>query len=146
MAKYSVRFVHKVSASSRDVHDRDIELPDEALSDRTALAKALRAERVLLSGARVREFRRAGGKVSVFPTLPGFTTYWHAVILERLPDFRVTDHGSVCLLRPDSKDGKAWAEQNLPEDAQRMGDAYAVEPRYLGNILDGIHQDGLLHA
>jgi hypothetical protein len=79
MPKYHVRFVHKIAPRDYDVSE--CELPDGAFADRNTLAKTLRACRVLCKGARVREMRVEGDKIVVFPTVPGLTTYWHAVIL-----------------------------------------------------------------
>jgi len=78
--KCSVRYVHKISPSAKDVHP-DVTLPSGAFSNRNTLAKALRRAGVLTSGARIRSFRVEGDKVIAFPTVPGMTTYWHSVIL-----------------------------------------------------------------
>jgi hypothetical protein len=72
--------VHKISPSAKDTGP-DVEISDNAWSNRNTLAKALRKARVLDPGARVRSFRVEGDKVVVFPSIPGMTTYWHSVIL-----------------------------------------------------------------
>jgi hypothetical protein len=59
------------------------------------------------------------------------------------PDFRYQNHGSIYLLQPLSAEAIDWADEHLPDDAPRWGGAYAIEPRYLVAILDGIHNDGL---
>jgi hypothetical protein len=51
--------------------------------------------------------------------------------------------GSVALLIPRSDTGRAWIEDNLPDDAPRMGSSVAVEARYLAPIIDGMLGDGL---
>ena len=79
---YSVRYVDKVSSSEKDV-GKDVELSEGAFADRKTLGRALRDSGVLLPGARVDMFRVEGGKVVVFPCLPGLSTYWHSVILTR---------------------------------------------------------------
>lgn len=76
----SVRYVHKISPSAKDVHP-DVEINADAFSNSKTLAKALRKAGVLGTGARIRNFRVEGDKVVVFPTMPGLTTYWHSVIL-----------------------------------------------------------------
>lgn len=53
-------------------------------------------------------------------------------------DFRYQDHGSIVLLTAKSSDGKAWAEEHLPEDCARHGQAYAIAPRYFPEIHAGI--------
>lgn len=80
MSKWSVRYVHKVSSSSKDVGPT-VELSDNAFSNRNTLAAALRKKHVLMAGARVRDFRVEANRVVVFPSMPGMTTYWHSVIL-----------------------------------------------------------------
>lgn len=58
-------------------------------------------------------------------------------------DLVVSNHGSVCLIDPQTELGKAWTKEHLPADALMMGSAYAVEPRYLVDILVGAQEDGL---
>lgn len=53
-------------------------------------------------------------------------------------DFTVSCHGSVYLLTPVTECAQEWANDHLPEDAQRFGHAYVIEWRYLDAILDGI--------
>lgn len=59
------------------------------------------------------------------------------------PDFIFTSHGSVCLLYPATPAAREWISEHIPEDAQRLGDAVAIEPRYAGDILEGAANDGL---
>lgn len=58
-------------------------------------------------------------------------------------DFEFMNHGSIITLTPVSDAGAAWCEEHLPEDAQRFGASYAIEPRYFAAIYHGIQQDGL---
>jgi hypothetical protein len=74
----SVRYVHKISPSAKDVGP-DVEIPQNAFSNRNTLAKALRNAGVLTSGIRLRSFRVEGDKVVAFP-MGRFNT-WHSVIL-----------------------------------------------------------------
>ena len=53
------------------------------------------------------------------------------------------DGGTIALLFPVSDDAVAWADAHLPEDAPGVGNAVAVEPRYLPDIITGICSDGL---
>ena len=80
MAKYSVRYVHKIAPSDKDVGP-EVELDDAAFSDWKALGKALREACVLARGGRVNAFRVEGSQVVVFPSVPGLTTYWHSIVL-----------------------------------------------------------------
>lgn len=50
---------------------------------------------------------------------------------------------TVYLLRPRDSAARQWCELHLGSDAQRLGDGYAVEWRYLQQILDAIREDGL---
>lgn len=79
---YSVRYVHKISPSSKDTGP-DVVIPDGAFSNKNTLARALRNVKVLGAGARIRTFRVEGNQVIVFPMMPGLTTYWHSVILTK---------------------------------------------------------------
>lgn len=58
-------------------------------------------------------------------------------------DIVVTDHGSIFLLLPTSPLGKWWLNENIDPDAQKMGDAVAVEHRYVKPIVTGAQQAGL---
>lgn len=59
------------------------------------------------------------------------------------PDFNVSNHGSIFLLFPNSKDAHDWVEERLPEERQTFGRAIVVEHRYIADIVDGILCDGL---
>jgi hypothetical protein len=78
---YMVRYVHKISPSDKDVAG-PIHLAASALENKKALGAALRASKTLMQGASVRSFRvESAGKVVVFPSAPGLTTYWYSIIL-----------------------------------------------------------------
>lgn len=76
---YAVRFVHRIAPRSDDVV-WPVRLPDNAFSDRTELARALRSAGVLQSGARLREFRTEGDQVVAFPD----RGIWHSLIITNL--------------------------------------------------------------
>jgi len=59
------------------------------------------------------------------------------------PDFNFAGHGSICLLHPLTPAASAWVKEHLPSDAQRLGNAVVIEPRYATDILDGIREAGL---
>jgi len=52
-------------------------------------------------------------------------------------DFLVSGGGTVYLLRPISTEAKAWVETHIPDDAQWLGEAVAVEHRYIADIVEG---------
>ena len=63
------------------------------------------------------------------------------------PDFSIEGEGRFCtvyLLRPLTPAAFDWLEEHIPEDAQRLGTAIAVEHRYIGPIAEGILADGLV--
>jgi hypothetical protein len=59
-------------------------------------------------------------------------------------DFSVENHGSIILLKPLTKSAREWGAEHLPEDAMKWGEATVVEPRYIGDIVEGIINDGLV--
>lgn len=58
-------------------------------------------------------------------------------------DFEILNGGSVFLLIPNTEAAQAWVDENIPEDAPTLGGGIGVEARYLGDILQGIQDDGL---
>lgn len=65
--------------------------------------------------------------------------------LLRFADFVVENHGSICILRALTPEGREWADANLQvEDWQMWGrDGVAIEPRYVEDILAGISDAGM---
>ena len=64
------------------------------------------------------------------------------------PDFSIEGEGrcTVYLLRPLTPAAFDWIDEHIPDDAQRLGNAIAVEHRYIGPIAEHILADGLLIA
>lgn len=58
-------------------------------------------------------------------------------------DFTIENCASVILLRPLTPAAKQWLTDHMPDDAQYFGDAVAIEPRYLEDVVDGLTNDGL---
>jgi hypothetical protein len=58
-------------------------------------------------------------------------------------DIHVFNAGSVVILTGKTPEGRDWLEANLDADASRWCGGFAVEPRYVGAILDGADSDGL---
>jgi len=50
---------------------------------------------------------------------------------------------TVYLLRAESDTAQAWIDEHIPEDATRFGGGVAVEHRYIGDIVEGMIEDGL---
>ena len=62
-----------------------------------------------------------------------------------LPDLRLEDHGTICLLRGVTEQGREWLEEHVSFE-QFWAGAGVVEPRYACDILAGAVNDGLLVA
>ena len=60
-------------------------------------------------------------------------------------DFSVENYGSILLLRPLSTPAQNWIKENIGRENgfQPYYPTVVVEPRYIGDILEGIHNDGL---
>ena len=53
--------------------------------------------------------------------------------------------GGLAILRPLTDAAVAWCDEHLPEDAPRWcGNSYAVEHRYVGDIVTGMREEGLV--
>tara|TARA_R110000737_G_scaffold171274_1_gene196864 strand:+ start:303 stop:509 length:207 start_codon:yes stop_codon:yes gene_type:complete len=64
-----------------------------------------------------------------------------------MTDITVSNHGSIVLLTPVSEIGEGWLEEHIPSDALTWGkNSIVVEPRYVGDIIDGAAADGLAVA
>ena len=61
-------------------------------------------------------------------------------------DFIITKDSAltnIALLHPLTRDALVWIGDNLPEDRQTLGNAVAIEDRYLSDIVVGIRESGL---
>ncbi len=56
---------------------------------------------------------------------------------------RIEDHGSICLFRPLDSEAKRILHQTAPEEAQFMGTAMAVEPRYSWDVKAALEELGV---
>jgi hypothetical protein len=61
-----------------------------------------------------------------------------------MSDVRVHYHGSVVMVEPVSAAAQEWVDENVGlEGWQWMGGAFAVEPRYLEGLVEGMAGEGL---
>ena len=58
-------------------------------------------------------------------------------------DFRITHHGSICLVHSLTKRAQRWIAEHVSDEAQFMGMALVVEPRYLAPLVEGMEAEGL---
>ncbi len=59
------------------------------------------------------------------------------------PDVSFSNHGSIWLARPLTDAGQDWIDDNIDPNAQWFAGALVVEPRYVGDIAEGMAADGL---
>ena len=58
-------------------------------------------------------------------------------------DLGIENHGSIFLVRPLTPAGQEWLDSTAPEDAQFMGNAMAVEHRFIEGTVEAARNDGL---
>lgn len=59
------------------------------------------------------------------------------------PDVLVTSAGHhLYILTPCNDGASAWCAEAFPEDTLTWGSGYAIEPRYLMPIIEGLRADG----
>lgn len=59
-------------------------------------------------------------------------------------DVRIEHHGSLYLLRPQTTAAWTWVSAHTPADSQYFDGALVVEPRYVGDVLVGMRNEGLV--
>lgn len=59
------------------------------------------------------------------------------------PDVRVQYEGTLVLLHLLTDASREWVEEHVSEDRQMWGDAVAVEPRFVTDLIAGMQADGL---
>ena len=57
-------------------------------------------------------------------------------------DFEVTNHGSIFLLQPLSREAREWIDAHT-DDAPTWGGAVVVEHRFIADIVNAMMEDGL---
>ena len=86
---YTSEFIHKISNPRNEdgtfKHDQggnSVCLDYAETHDKKLLNKALLLARIQNAGGRIDQFRiEANGRIVVFPSMPGMTTYHHSIIL-----------------------------------------------------------------
>lgn len=58
-------------------------------------------------------------------------------------DFIVENHGTICLLIPQTEAAKEWIAEHIPTDSMRWNGAIVIEHRFIANVVTGIKGDGL---
>lgn len=58
--------------------------------------------------------------------------------------FDIENHGSICLIRPMTPDVDEWLRANVDPEAQWFGNALVVEPRYVGDLVEGLVAEGFV--
>lgn len=70
---------------------------------------------------------------------------WEDNVAKKLKvDVLVSGGGTLYLVESVSDTGAEWMDEHLPEDAQTLGRAVAVEHRYIDDIVAGMKADGLV--
>jgi len=52
--------------------------------------------------------------------------------------FKIINEGSIILFEPLTDAARSWWSSNVDPEAQTFGQAYVVEHRYAGDIVEGI--------
>lgn len=63
-------------------------------------------------------------------------------------DFQIANHGSIVILTPVSSEAQDWVNEHIlgeGNEVQTWGSkqGIVVEPRYLGDIVEGFQAEGL---
>ena len=61
----------------------------------------------------------------------------------RKADIWILPQGTLALVRPLTQRASEWISQHAQDDSQWFGPALVIEHNYLGNLLNGMIQDGL---
>lgn len=59
------------------------------------------------------------------------------------PDFTVVNGGSIVMVYANTQAALDWVEEHLDLDVWQCVRAVAIEPRFIGSVLDGIAGAGL---
>jgi hypothetical protein len=69
-------------------------------------------------------------------------------VVESIPDFAVSHHGTISLFHPLTNAADDWLRLHCPADGehQYLGNALAIEHRFVADIIQFAADDGLLPA
>jgi len=59
-----------------------------------------------------------------------------------MPDFEVENHGSLFLVRALNQEAFEHLSGNVSDEAQWMGQAVAVEPHYVRDLVEALRDNG----
>ncbi len=65
------------------------------------------------------------------------------MIIAKVSDFALTLEGSIALLWPQTDEGRAWRSEHIDEFATEFASGVVIEHRFLGDIVNGIHDANL---
>ncbi len=57
-------------------------------------------------------------------------------------DFEIENHGSLFLVRPTNPEAEQHLRDNVGEEAQWLGNALAVEHRYIADLAQALQDNG----
>jgi hypothetical protein len=60
--------------------------------------------------------------------------------MHKPPDASITNHGTICLFHLHTRRARAWVDDHVAGDRQFLGDALAVEHRFVEDIDCGMHE------
>ncbi len=60
------------------------------------------------------------------------------------PDVEITNCGSIVLFHASNKAAHEWIEENVSGETTWFGNSLAVEPRYAGDLAEGMQGAGLV--
>ncbi len=59
-------------------------------------------------------------------------------------DLKIHGEGTIFMVHPQTERGRRWIEETAPVDAQFLGNAMAVENRYLEGVIEAAIDAGLI--
>lgn len=60
-----------------------------------------------------------------------------------MPDFEVSNHGTIYIFTPLSSAAHNWVAEFLSKDAQRWAGGVVIEHRYISDVVIGAQHGGL---
>ena len=63
---------------------------------------------------------------------------------DELVDVEISGSGTVYLVKPVTERAEQWIQDNVAGETTYLGDALAVEHRYIFDLAEGMAEDGLI--